>query len=32
VLLPELEQELKFIDTALEEQEREEAIRARAQV
>jgi V/A-type H+-transporting ATPase subunit D len=32
VLLPELEQELRFIDTALEEQEREEAIRARAQL
>jgi V/A-type H+-transporting ATPase subunit D len=32
VLLPELEQELKAIDSALEEQEREEAIRARAQV
>lgn len=29
VLLPELEQELKIIDTALEEQEREEAIRVR---
>ena len=29
VLLPELEQELKTIDTALEEQEREEAIRVR---
>lgn len=29
VLLPELEQELKSIDTALEEQEREEAIRVR---
>jgi V/A-type H+-transporting ATPase subunit D len=32
VLLPELEQELRAIDTALEEQEREEAIRARAQL
>lgn len=32
VLLPELEQELKTIDSALEEQEREEAIRARARV
>jgi V/A-type H+/Na+-transporting ATPase subunit D len=29
VLLPELEQELRIIDTALEEQEREEAIRVR---
>ena len=29
VLLPELEQELRVIDTALEEQEREEAIRVR---
>jgi len=29
VLLPELEQELKVIDTALEEQEREEAVRVR---
>ncbi|MCU0972228.1 MAG: V-type ATP synthase subunit D [Gammaproteobacteria bacterium] len=32
VLLPELEQELRSIDTALEEQDREEAIRARARV